>query len=180
MLPSFILSLISSVCEQVAIALAAMFCEFCDMLTEENFVFCQGCRVELNREEVILTNYFEKGFQYEKILVFLAKFHDISMSLRTPKSRLKSYGLSRRSMNVDEELVRRRIHQELDGPGCLHGYRAMWHTLKRDGVFVQRHIMEHLLREIDPEECSYRRAKHLRRRNYVSMGPKLLLAHGWV
>ena len=71
------------------------------MLIEENFVFCQGCGVELNREEVILTNYFEKGFQYEKILVLLAKFHDISMSLRTLKSRLKSYGLSRRSMNVE-------------------------------------------------------------------------------
>ena len=141
------------------------------MLIEENFVFCQGCGVELNREEVILTNYFEKGFQYEKILVLLAKFHDISMSLRTLKSRLKSYGLSRRSMNVDEEFVRRRIRQKLDGPGCLHGYRAMWHTLKHNGVFVQRHVVERLLREIDPEGCSYRRAKRLRRRNYVSVGP---------
>ena len=73
MLPSFILSLIPSACEQVAITLSAMFCEFCDMLIEENFVFCQGCRVELNREEVILTNYFEKGFQYEKILVFFGQ-----------------------------------------------------------------------------------------------------------
>ena len=85
-----------------------MFCEYC------NFVFCPGCGVELNREEVILTIYFEKGFQYDKIL--LAKFHNRSMSLRTLKSRLKLYGLSRRSVNVDEELVRRRIRQELDGP----------------------------------------------------------------
>ena len=31
-------------------------------------------------------------------------------------------------MNVDEELVRRRIQQKLDGRGCLYGYRAMWHA----------------------------------------------------
>ena len=30
--------------------------------------------------------------------------------------------------------------------------------------------MERLLNKIDPEGCSYKRAKHLRRRNYVSMG----------
>ena len=93
------------------------------------------------------------------------------MSLRTLKGRLKLYGLSRRSVNVDEELVRRRIRQELDGPGCLHGYRAMWHTLKRDGIFVPRHVVERLVRELDPEGWSYRSSKRLRRRNYLSMGP---------
>ena len=31
-------------------------------------------------------------------------------------------------MNVDEEFVRRRIQQKLDGRGCLYGYRAMWHA----------------------------------------------------
>ena len=71
---------------------AAMFCEYCNTLLEENFVFCSGCGVELNREEVILTNYFEKGFQCDKIRILLAKFHDRSMSLRTLKSRLKLYG----------------------------------------------------------------------------------------
>ena len=47
----------------------------------------------------------------------------------------------------------------------------MWHTLKRDGIFVPRHVVERLLRELDPERWSYRRSKCLRRRNYLSMGP---------
>ena len=34
-------------------------------------------------------------------------------------------------MNVDEEFVRRRIQQKLDGRGCLYGYRAMWHAGSR-------------------------------------------------
>ena len=32
--------------------------------------------------------------------------------------KLKSYGLRRKSVNADEDLVRRRIRQELEGPGC--------------------------------------------------------------
>ena len=38
---------------------------------------------------------------------------------------------------VDEEVVRRRIQQKLGGPGCLHGYRAMWHV-PRSRSFVDR------------------------------------------
>ena len=37
-------------------------------------------------------------------------------------------------MNVDEEFVRRRIQQKLDGRGCLDGYRAMWHAGSRSVV----------------------------------------------
>ena len=68
---------------------ATMFCEYCNTLLEENFVFCLGCGVELNREELILTNYFEKGFQYDKIRILLAKFHNRSMSLRDSKEQVK-------------------------------------------------------------------------------------------
>ena len=151
-----------------------MFCEFCETSIEESFVYfiyCPECGVELDREEVIITNYFEKGYHYEKIIIFLSKFHGINISLRTLKRRLQSYGLSRKGMNVDEELVRRRMQQELDGPGCLYGYRAMWHTLKLDGIFVPRSVVEQLLKEMDPEGCSSRRGRRLTRRNYVSTGP---------
>ena len=37
-------------------------------------------------------------------------------------------------MNVDEEFVRRRIQQKLDGRGCLDGYRVMWHAGSRSVV----------------------------------------------
>ena len=74
--------------------------------------------MELDREEVIITNCFEKGYHYEKIIIFQSKFHGINISFRTLKKRIQSYGLSRKRMNVtDEELVRRRIQQKSDGPG---------------------------------------------------------------
>ena len=125
----------------------------------------------MDREEVIITHYFEKGFEYTKIVTFLGKFHGVQMSIRTPKERLKSYGLCSRSVNADEVLVRRRMRQLLDGPSCMSGYRAMWHTLRLEGMFVPRNVVERLLRELDPDGCKLRKAHRLTRRNYVSMGP---------
>ena len=40
-------------------------------------------------------------------------------------------------MNVVDEEVVRRIQQKLGGPGCLHGYRVMWHV-PRSRSFVDR------------------------------------------
>ena len=54
------------------------------------------------------------------------------MNLRTLKSRIKSFGLSRRVAKVDKQLLKTRIRQELDRPGCLHGHHALWHTLQRN------------------------------------------------
>ena len=44
-----------------------MFCEFCETSMEESFVHCLECSVELDREEVIITKYFEKGYHYLKM-----------------------------------------------------------------------------------------------------------------
>ena len=56
-----------------------MFCENCDALVEPDFVFCTQCRTKLDRKEVIITHYFEKGPEYEKILLFLSKFYGLNM-----------------------------------------------------------------------------------------------------
>ena len=149
----------------------AMFCEDCDCSIEVEFLFCPQCGKALNREEVIITHCFEKGFEYKKILSFLDKFHGTIMSLRTLKSRIKSFGLSRRSAQVDEQVLKTRIRQELDRPGRLHGYRALWHTLQLEGIIVPRNEVERLLKEMDPEGCESRRAKRLTKRNYISAGP---------
>ena len=148
-----------------------MFCERCGGSIEQDFLFCPQCGTELDREEVIIRHYFEKGFEYTKIVTFLGKFHGVQMSIRTPKERLKSYGLCRRSVNADEVLVRRRMRELLDGPSCRSGYRTMWHTLRLEGIFVPRNVVERLLRELDPDGCKLRKAHRLTRRNYVSMGP---------
>jgi hypothetical protein len=84
----------------------AIRCLECQCIIEDSFVHCGKCGVKLDQERTFITHYFGKGFEYEKIVAFLAKFHHIVISLRTLKSRLKSYGLSRKFCHVDEQLVR--------------------------------------------------------------------------
>jgi hypothetical protein len=92
----------------------------------------------------IIAHYFMRGFQYSAILSLLRKFRNIEMSLRTLKSRLQSMGLKR--WNVDEEEVTTAIQEELNAPGCLHGYQSMWHCLCfKYGVQAQRSMVQHIL-----------------------------------
>ena len=95
--------------------------------------------------------------------------------MRTLKSRLKAFGLRRRSLLFDEGETRARIQQELDGPGCMAGYRSIWHTLRRENFDVPRQAVANLLQEMDPEGCDTRRRRRLRRRVYVNQGPN----HCW-
>ena len=48
-------------------------------------------------EKEIITYYFSRGYEYDAIVHFLAKFHDITMSIRTLKNRLRRYQLRRRT-----------------------------------------------------------------------------------
>lgn len=67
--------------------------------------------------------------------------------------------------------VRKRIEEIVSGPGSAGGYRSVWHTLQLEGLRVPRIIVQHLLREIDPEGVSARKAHRLKRRVYSNPGP---------
>ena len=58
-------------------------CPDCWAFIEKDFVYCGRCGIKVDHERVLITHYFEKGFEYEKIVAFLAKFHGLVMSLRT-------------------------------------------------------------------------------------------------
>ena len=111
-------------------------------------------------EKEIITYYFSRGYEYDAVVLFLAKFHDITMSIRTP--------------TYDLNLVREAILTELSGPGCSSGYRSMWHTLHLQNIQVPRHVVENLMRELDPDGCE-QRSHALQRRWYSSPGPN----HTW-
>ena len=96
-------------------------------------------------EKEIITYYFSRGYEYDAIVHFLAKFHDITMSIRTLKNRLRRYQLRRRTPTYDLNLVREAILRELSGPGCSGGYRSMWHTLHLHNIQVPRHVVENLM-----------------------------------
>ena len=89
----------------------------------------------------------------------------------TLKNRLRQYGLRRRMPDYHIDKVRERIQRELDGPGCMGGYRSIWHTLRLEHLQVPRHVVEGLMRELDPKGCKLRQAKRLKRRKYSCRGP---------
>ena len=72
------------------------------------------------------------GFPYSVILLFLKKYHAMEMLMRTLHNSLREYGLRRRNTESDDVEILQAFQQELDGPGCMRGYRAMWHTLHLD------------------------------------------------
>ena len=64
------------------------------------------------------------------------------------------------------------VREELDGPSCMSGYRAMWHTLRlKYGLCIPRSTVQSLLKEVDPVGTEERRKHRLKRRTYSSNGP---------
>lgn len=174
-----------------------MFCPFCGETVQVTFKYCPFCGRELpelrNDQEVLhgnvdeeliaegetcdelITRYFKQGFAYQKILLFLSKYHGIEISLRTLHTKLRIIGLRRKNNNYDLNAVRHSVQEELDGPGCSGGYRAVWHTLQMEGKQVPRETVRTLMNELDPEGVQGRRARRLRRRSYYTPGPN----HSW-
>ena len=60
-------------------------------------------------KEETIRDYFKKGFIYDEILALLDKYHGDRMSITTLKRRIKEYGLKRRNMRYDLNLVRNKI-----------------------------------------------------------------------
>ena len=175
---------------------SGMFCPFCGELLQNTFKYCAFCGRELppeltieneglaNDEELVytesgtcdelITRYFRLGFAYQNILLFLSNYHSIVISLRTLNSKLRLLGLRRKNADYDLDNVRNRIQQEIDGPDCSGGYRAVWHILQMEGNQVPRENVRALLKELDPEGVEERRAKTLRRRRYCTPGPNFV------
>jgi hypothetical protein len=87
--------------------------------------FCPECGPAVNKEKLLVCYYFHRGFSYSSIISFLNKRHNIEISLLTLQNRLSEYGLKRWGTDSPDAVIYEVI--ELDGPGCMRGYRAMWH-----------------------------------------------------
>ena len=124
-------------------------------------------------EEAVIKYYFNRGFEYQEIILFLAKNYNYSISYSTLLRKLKQYGLSRRNLNRENQVgdVRKRIEEIVSGPGSAGGYRSDWHTLELEGLRVPRIIVQLLLREIDPEGVAAPKAHRLKIRLYSNPGP---------
>ena len=145
-------------------------CSSCAFLLKLTCNYSPQCGTEIlediedanYNQRSVITEYFNKGYEYSTIVQLLEKEHDVTMSIRTLKCRLHEYGLKRRNIVYDEEFIRQRINGILDGSGCVAGYRSVWHTLKLEGLQVPRDIVEQTIRELGPEGCAERKARRLK------------------
>lgn len=135
--------------------------------------FCYHCGEKLPTEDLQIKYYFSQGYEYSVIREFLCRFHGATISLRSLKNRLKILGLRRRStqFEFDEDRVRARRQREVDGPGCMAGYRRMWHMLRCEGLMIPWSNVARILREVDPDGCEERCRHRLKRRAYINPGP---------
>lgn len=120
----------------------------------------------------VITYYFNCGYTYDSIIEFLEKHHGISISLRTPKRRLKDYNLKRKNVTVDEANIWNLVRLEMANAGEQSGYRSIWHSLRLiHKVHPPRAMVARILHELDPASSHARRARRLTRRKYLSPGP---------
>ena len=102
----------------------------------------------------------------------LLTLNNITISLRTLKTKLKEAGLFRRKNYSSTTEVRRAIMTELRGPGQLFGYRSMWQVLvQKYKLRVKRSDVMRLLKELNPRGTECRARRRFCRRIYHSMGP---------
>lgn len=156
--------------DRAGIGQAAIACLMCQRDLQPAYRFCPNCGAAVTQQDAavgpvendlqeIITGYFMSGYEYEAMLGFLSKYHDVEMSIATLKRRLKSYGLKRRNaINVSDRDLKNVVINELDGPSCVAGYRSPWHTLRlKYGLVVPRTKVQHLLKELDPQGAEERR-----------------------
>ena len=76
----------------------------------------------------LLRYYFQKGFSYKNILLFLSKYHNTEMSMRSLQQQLHDMGLKRRNNSYNIQEIRQEIVNNLNGPGCSGGYHVKRHS----------------------------------------------------
>ena len=114
------------------------------------YIDSEGSQAPTDERELI--DYFNCGYSYAVILEFLGKYHGISISLRTLKRRLNTYGLKKKEHVVDVARVRDLVKVEMAHAGAKSGYRPIWHALRHvHNIHPPRQMVADMLRELDPE-----------------------------
>ena len=148
-----------------------MYCHFCGSLLGENANFCGNCGARkkslsslqtCDDKKEIITFYFKRGYEYQTICMFLEKYHQTTISLRTLKRRLAEYGLKKNPDSISDDCLRTIIEREIEGPTSLKGYRNIWNKLRVTyGITVSRDKVMEMLRVVDPEGSAFRKSRKL-------------------
>ena len=99
------------------------------------------------------TFYIKQGLQREEILDFLTRdFTQYARGLRSLDRRLRYFDIYYHDKKVSVDRVKEAVKKELDGPGKLLGYRAMYHKVWQDHELdVWRDLVHAAMYDLDPK-----------------------------
>ena len=100
-----------------------------------------------------METYVSRGLRREEILDFLVRdFPQYAWSLRTLDRRLREFDIHFSDTRISVEEVKEAVKNELDGPGCLLGYRAMRNKLRQEyKLNVPRDLVYNVMFDLDPD-----------------------------
>ncbi len=101
----------------------------------------------------------------------LSVIDDLHISVRHLRRRLSGLQLYRRRQYSDPERVVNFIASQLEGPGCLHGYRMMHERCRLNGLWLTRAMVREIQIRLGSIRCGGKKGRRLRRRRYGVPGP---------
>ena len=103
--------------------------------------------------KVAFEEYSRQEFQRSEMLSFLERdCSQYAWSLRTLDRRLREFKINRVDKDYSVEQLRNVVQQELDGPGQLLGYRAMYNkSCQQHQLKEPRHCIHAMMYELNPE-----------------------------
>ena len=128
--------------------------------------------------EDCIRSYWFIGYKYASIVTFLSLYHSIHITVRQLKYLINiKYNLRRRNNKSAAHKILQVVRYELNGPGCLMGYRSMTRCLRtREDLNVSCNTVMRLLKELDHVGVEQRRARRLQTCLQMPR-PKCDLAH---
>lgn len=105
-----------------------------------------------------LQQYVRGNLKREEILDFMKRdYGEYAWSLRTLDRRLNYFEIRRTDTNVSVEEVKEAVEKEIDGPGQLLGYRAMYNKIRQKyHLNVPRNLVHAVMFDVDPEGLASR------------------------
>lgn len=128
--------------------------------------------VNLTLEELIRYYHGVKPkLKYKDICTIINEHHEIDLTMRTLKEKLRKYCLTR-VRNVSDNELRNMVSTELETSACSYGYRQMTeHLCIKFGINISKEAVRRVLKSLDPNGVSERRRHVIRRRVYDTDGP---------
>jgi hypothetical protein len=122
-----------------------------------------------------LQKYVKQGLQRSEILSFVERdFAEYAWSKRTLDRRLQYFDIYQTDRTVSVEDVRAAVSKELEGPGQLVGYRAMYHKIRQGhNLNAPRNLVHAVMYDLDPEGLESRQPMKRQRRekgHFVTKG----------